>query len=439
MAHPYHAYLPAAAAAAAAARRNMRRNRNLVAGPGDDDTLTRQHPYDTEALVLPPSTIQYGNRRPTGLALARLALFRSVCLRRGQVGSERARAGLACSHFQPSRGRVGDMVSGSSYTSGGGGGSGGGDGEGIRDKASEHHQQEGQQLQQKQLYRDGFVVLRQAVPAGIMAVLESYYAGLVASSNTTNNNKEGEGEEQQEEEEEEEKQHHPTLERQRRRRRRRRRDERPWMPSHDRMARRHNMLNDRVSRHLHVSLASVASQLLPPAAGPRAQAMQAAPGGRQQQQQQQKQQQQQQHDKEAEKEKEKDEEREEESGARFALPTYAYFVGYTSPEASVPAHLDREQCAVSLILCVEAAATFPLSVDRRSSSESSSSSSDRSDRSDRSDGVSDVVDVHLHPGDVLALHGTDHVHFRRRGLLAGDRSMNVLLHYVEGDFQGRLY
>merc|ERR1712146_424488 len=76
---------------------------------------------------------------------------------------------------------------------------------------------------------------------------------------------------------------------------------------------RHNMLNDRVGRHLHVGIRDAISVLM------------GAP----------------------------------------ALPTYSYFVGYTAAEAQVAPHVDREQCEVTALLCLESSSAFPLSLDRR--------------------------------------------------------------------------
>ena len=121
-------------------------------------------------------------------------------------------------------------------------------------------------------------------------------------------------------------------------------------------------------------------------------------------------------------------------------PILSYFVGYTSPEAQVPPHLDREQCALTLIVSVESAESFPISVDQRVHSGASPTLVFQNGSwwgplpPDRH-----ITDYHLSPGDVLALRGTRHIHYRRRGLRRGDASLNVLLHYVEQNFRGALY
>jgi hypothetical protein len=104
-------------------------------------------------------------------------------------------------------------------------------------------------------------------------------------------------------------------------------------------------------------------------------------------------------------------------------PSYSYMVSYM-PGATLPRHVDRRQCEITVALLVDyvpeasGPCPWPLFLEP-------------------ADRATPPVAIHLTPGEVLIYRGRQLFHFRH-ALPEGHRSTSLLLHYVPADFAGSL-
>ena len=113
-------------------------------------------------------------------------------------------------------------------------------------------------------------------------------------------------------------------------------------------------------------------------------------------------------------------------------PSYNFLAFYSENDGICPVHLDREQCFVTLDICLSQNHIWPLFVNSIEYSIDQMSSVEQRDQI-----KSSSTKYELSPGDALIYFGTKQPHWRER-ITKGNFCNLIFFHFVDIDFQGDL-
>lgn len=112
-------------------------------------------------------------------------------------------------------------------------------------------------------------------------------------------------------------------------------------------------------------------------------------------------------------------------------PSYSFVAMYLTGKGIVPIHVDREQCYLTVDVCINQKEVWPIYVNHK---ETFNNERDNDLRERLRNGSDKYL---LNPGDAVCYSGTMHPHYRDR-IQEGNWCDLAFFHFVKEDFQGSL-